>query len=178
MIFICLTMVDLPDSPEPVVSARRIRGHRPRANSPSSKILHSFLNFLESSSNCLSIALLLSLLPRCSGTSASAALSPCAALMLPPLCPLTPVGVPASTAAGDCPPDAGTAGCDGRAPFVVVGAALEGVVGFADAFVSAEWEGRFVSSVDGVDMHPPMMPRVGVGVRVREGEGVWVRRGA
>jgi hypothetical protein len=47
-------MVDLPDSPEPGKSEREQGQSRDIV--PRSSILHSFLNFLESSSICLSIA--------------------------------------------------------------------------------------------------------------------------
>lgn len=62
MIFICLTMVDLPLSPDPIQSvSSRIQCMsvtRDVGDIPSSRILHSRRNFLESSSNVRSMALL------------------------------------------------------------------------------------------------------------------------
>jgi hypothetical protein len=54
MIFICLTTVDFPDSPDPVLVVFCIsfvgRASESGHSLPSRRILHSFLNFFESSS--------------------------------------------------------------------------------------------------------------------------------
>ena len=64
-------MVDLPDSPDPNRTISHDARHR-EPDIPNRRSLHSFLNFFESSSNCLSITLLLSFVFAFSGPSASA----------------------------------------------------------------------------------------------------------
>ena len=147
MIFICLTMVDFPDSPEPVVSHFQIVRSLP-VNPPRSKILHSFLNFRESSSSCLSMALLRSLLPLCSGASARAALNPWPPEMLPPA-----VG---GGVVADAPlvGEMGAAGWTDPARVGVAAGAAEAGAGLGSA---ADVDGRLGCSVVGVDMHPPMV---------------------
>lgn len=97
--------------------------------------MHSFLNFRESSSSCLSITLLLSLLPLCSGASANAALNPCEPL---------PARLEGSASGA-------TGSAVGPVPFGIVGGAAAGLA-------SVVWtEGLFGSSVEGEDMQAPML---------------------
>ena len=64
MIFICFTIVDFPDSPEPEEKGRheyvKFEGHC-QIDAPNSNSLHSLVNFLLSSVICLSAVWILSL---------------------------------------------------------------------------------------------------------------------
>jgi hypothetical protein len=127
-----------------------------RRDSPSSRILHSFLNFLESSSSCLSIALLLSLLPRCSGASANAALNPCAPD------PFAEPGGPSPLAfLGGASPLVLTDGLEGRDEGGADGASwsLAGAVEALAGGLGSD-KGPVARLGSGVDMHPPMVTRV------------------